>query len=365
MQEELRKLLAQKQSSIPTQEEELAKLLADAVAPKRTPTSDQNIEPEVPNEIPSIPSNLSYSMATNYMDPKTRSYREQLFNQAQQRLQAAPPILDEAQKLYAKTRDEDSGQSRYAKAANFYQIGGLSPAEAATALKPIAPMSDAEKTEALKGLLGQVVEGENRYLQNISSTLKGIDDGSQLARFAASQGLRENKDRDLIFKDVRKSYEPIIKEGYDQIAQIGTIKEALNSGELGSINAAMANLVRLQGEKGPLTEGDIGRNVPNTLKNKIKNWARFVAGGNDMQADPEVINAIKQNLNYIIKSGLKKTESKLAAEKSLFDQGSPNYQDYGSSLYTAALKDWEKRLQKEGLSAEKGQVKKATQRKKL
>lgn len=358
--EELKQLLEPKLYSEMPKKGDLLNLLAQAQEPKKQTVPSQQTQ----NNLPIIPSNISYSLATNLQtDPELKEYRKQLLQEAANRLEASKPLLQESQNLYQETKNRQPDLARYFNTANFARIEGLTPEQIAKQLKPIEPMDETTKTEALRQLLGQAISGENSAIQNIGSLIKGADDSS-LARFLASQQLRENKDTDAIYKDVRKSYEPIVNDSYEQIKLFSNLKQALDSGNLQSINSILSQLVRLQGEKGALTEGDIARGLTQTMKNRVKNWVGNVMLGMDVNADPVVVKMIRQNLNYIVKSSLDKAKGRLGVQKSMFDVGSPTYSHFGTTLYNATIRDWENAVKQAGFDPS-GEMEKPAKRKKL
>ena len=206
-----------------------------------------------------------------------------------------------------------------------------------------------------------------RKLQKELTTAKGglTDDQinflrTQLANQAAARqaGTEERflaaKDKD-IFKEVKGQFDQINKDYNEFRSNASTIRSALESGDIARLNASIASIARMQGEKGPLAEGDITRNVPATIRNKVEEalYRWQVLGDISYQADPAVLKVIAANIGALEQAAKEKADNRIAQQETLYEGAPMTYERHAKSLADKNRKLLFQQSKKEGQKAER------------
>lgn len=200
--------------------------------------------------------------------------------------------------------------------------------------------------EAITKAQGGLTDDQVNFLKAQLAEKAGMRQAGTEQRFAAA------KDKD-IFKEVKGAFDPIFKDYNEFQANASTIKAAVASGEVGRLNAAIAAIARMQGEKGPLNEGDITRNVPVTLRQKVSEAISKWKSDPGFQADPEVLRVISANIGALEKAAQEKADNRITQQETLY-QGAPmSYEHHAKSLAEKGRKLLSEGFKKETQKTEK------------
>lgn len=194
-----------------------------------------------------------------------------------------------------------------------------------------------DRTEILKKLNEAITKAQGGLTDDQVNFLKAqLAEKAGMRQAGTEQRFMAAKDKD-IFKEVKGAFDPIFKDYNEFQAQASTIKSALDSGETGRLKSAIASIARMQGEKGPLSEGDIIRNVPETWRQKVSDMLAKIDDPK-YQADPAVLRIVAANVGALEKAAQEKADSRVTQQETLY-QGAPmSYEHHAKALAEKARK---------------------------
>jgi hypothetical protein len=134
-----------------------------------------------------------------------------------------------------------------------------------------------------------------------------------------------DKDRRYSLKESDKFLTKVTGKMYENQRDLGNIKAGLQDGSLPRVNSVLASLSRLMGERGVLTEGDIGRQMYNSLalyREKIETF--FAQNPADTPLPKEIIKPLKQTLNAAIETSRDRYYGEISSKQKLI-QNNPLY----------------------------------------
>lgn len=169
--------------------------------------------------------------------------------------------------------------------ADKWSGGGNQLTQAAQSIKGL---SQADKEMMLQKMQAQQTGLEGDLTKELAARLRGLEDNRNSMRLMdmnqKSARQERNLERNLSLKfnqDLRQD-----TKGYAEVLpSFGAVEDALKTNERGEINAArlqmaLSNAARLMGEKGVLTDQDIGRIQQKSLETMANQVANFATGPN-------------------------------------------------------------------------------------
>lgn len=261
--------------------EQLAELEARR---KKNPTTVMSGVPTAPAQ-PQMGLGLHSLSVANMIDPEQRALESDLRNKFKQLVvDQEAGIENQREGLNAiKAMPQKLDLRGLAAYADFMNDGKTKLYNAAS---DMAPMDEMERAKMIQALEGQLQDDRNALTGTLADQLRtgmatkmqmrALDQQDKNTRFQMSQN------RSLFTKfnsDVRNDIKPV----YELLPAYGAVEAALTPDANGRVNAqrvkmALSNAARLMGEKGVLTDQDIGRVQMQTLDQLAAQAENFVRG---------------------------------------------------------------------------------------
>ena len=255
----------------------------------------------------------------------------QLMSKSMEQQQAA---ATQAQEAFKKEQERQAKMSAlqkidlrpFAEALKGY--GSTSVAEAQ------APeMTEMQRQELLRKLQSQAAEAQQGVTKEQVAALKSFQDKKDMQALL-SQGNQEMR----AFEAVQRKFDKPEQGMIDFYQSFDNFKGALDMGTTEAIQAATAAFARLSGEKGPLSDTDIQKVIPDNLKLKWAMYRQKILSGGATPAPQEIIDALRKNLGNLKDSAEKKYQTQLLIAKNQASKGPGSYKKYASDIYDEGLK---------------------------
>lgn len=180
----------------------------------------------------------------------------------------------------------------------------------------------------LRKLADESRDEELKQRLDFIKTLTGIDPQSSTLSVGETQpsmgyGSQSNQDarfRDIVQRDIRKAQEFI----RDQRQQLAAADAAIASGDINQIKSASANIARLLGEKGALSEGDVNRVVPRNIATDAAGLVAYITA-TPQQISPEYITALRNAVRVLTEGTHRRAQEKIRDIKMTYSPD-PRYQ---------------------------------------
>jgi hypothetical protein len=201
-----------------------------------------------------------------------------------------------------------------------------------------AQLAPEDRSEFLRKLRQDVQHGQGALTDDEINFLKTQLASKQAARQEGTQArFLAGKDAD-IYRDVVKKFEKPA-EGIQTFYQSSdAVKQAFQSGDMFSIQSALSNFARMNGEKGVLTDQDIARVMPANLKTKAISWWSKVSSDPTVQAPPEVLDALMKNMDRLQTAAEDRYKKDMGRVLEETKYGPMSYPKHGQNIYSAAMK---------------------------
>lgn len=181
------------------------------------------------------------------------------------------------------------------------------------------PMSPEEADRLKFTLESELQKRKSGLASDVASALKAKQTEKlqnellKQGRFEESQTAKLEKG---LYQDIDKSFiKPALEKGqmFDQIEQ------QLRSGNYQDVAQIMSTLARNIGsEKGALSEGDVGRQVANTLQSQVAKLENYLTG--KAKADPAQIEQILKTVNVARQSTIDAYSKSLDSKKNMYSK---------------------------------------------
>jgi hypothetical protein len=280
---------------------------------------------------PKIESMSAYSPSFSYSGPteEEKAMQAEIYQKLQESMQAQ-------QEQIAALREQAAKEQALQDQAGV--LGRIDFRPFAEALRSygsttavVSKEAPQDRTEILRKLNEAISRAQGGLTGDQVALLRAqLSEKAGMRQAGTEQRFMAAKDKD-IFKEVKNAFDPILKDYNEFESQASTIRSAVASGEIGRLNSSIAAIARMQGEKGPLNEGDIVRNVPVTYKNKV---AELLAKIDDpsYKADPAVLRVIADNIGALEKAAQDKAMGRVTQQKTLYEGAPMSYGHHAASL---------------------------------
>lgn len=217
--------------------------------------------------------------------------------------------------------------------ADSLRPGGGNTLEVAKQMKPLTQEAKDQKLLALQDELQKRRGDYAKGLLGIMESKQKAAEASKNERFLQGQDLR-------MFNSARKEQSGLVKEATDFRGSYRNVEDAIQPDANGTVSAArvsmaLSQFARLMGEKGVLTDNDIGRQLAPSLELIQAKWKNILTSNPNARVSAESVSEITAALGAAQKAF---TESyKLKA-----DTFAETYFDNPGSPY--AGKEWAPKL---------------------
>lgn len=152
------------------------------------------------------------------------------------------------------------------------------------------------------------------------------------------QALQSEQNRQMrAFENVSRKFDAPQKEISDFYQAHDVVKSAFDSGDVGSIQMAISNFARLSGEKGPLSDTDIARAIPDNLQQKFTVWWSKVKSDPKTPAPEGVLEALQSSLGRLRGAAETKARERIKAIERQTAKGPGEYKIYAPMVAEEAM----------------------------
>lgn len=278
----------------------------------------------------------SYS-AQQYMggsSPDEKSNRKELYQKLKESMDSQKANI-EATKAALKAEELNPANSGLAKLDLRPFAEAMRGYGATSVAAQAAPEDRTEIQRKMRNDLriaqGGLTDDEVNFLKTQMSDKQSDRQNATQNRFLAAQDTQA-------FNKVKSAFDAPIKDLNEFNQNLYSVKEALASGDIGRLNANLSAIARMQGEKGPLSDGDISRSVPPTMRNKVAEAIQKWKSDPEFQADPAVLKVIAENVGALESAAKNKYTNRLEQQRDLFAGAPGNYEFHANRLYGVAKK---------------------------
>jgi len=201
-----------------------------------------------------------------------------------------------------------------------------------------APPTAAESAQQAQGMYSQIPKLQDQLSDNRLNLLKmKLASAQHKGDVGRQQRFEEVQENQLHFK-VKAPYTKLQTEKNQFDQSYGTIVDALDRGDISSVQGSLSNLARISGEKGVLTDQDIIRVVPINLQGKMTSLLANLRSDPSTKVPTEIINALKRNVNAINENHIKTFKNSLEAAYALDEAAGGKIKDISGRQGVALLK---------------------------
>lgn len=195
-----------------------------------------------------------------------------------------------------------------------------------------------DRTAILQKLQQSVSEAQQGLTKEQVNALKEMLQTSQ--QKGALQALQSEENRKMrVFENVSRKFDKPVQELTDFYQAHDAFKSALQSGNVASVQSALANYARMTGEKGPLSDNDIARTISPTFALK---WAQFrskVTSEPNTPYPPESLKELAAGVDRLKQAAEIKARSKIDAAERQASTGPGLYKSYAQQVAEEARKN--------------------------
>lgn len=223
--------------------------------------------------------------------PMVKQRREDMGNEAllNQRLIDAIPGGQDLSPLMALA-DAWGNQNHPTHLAQHY-TPPITAAERAQLLMKYGDTLDKRKEEMMKTLLDTAKTMKAGNTSNVLTlgTVSGMEQGQKIPRPAQPPFMKPDE------KYLITNNQKTLNDYQTSKSHLDAIDEALKIGTVGSVGRALAQAAReLSGEKGVLTEQDVGRVLPRSFGRTMAEWEAYASSNPDVPLDPQILVGLQQ-----------------------------------------------------------------------
>ena len=201
-----------------------------------------------------------------------------------------------------------------------------------TAVVPTA--APADRTEIIKQLQEQVQKGQRGITQDQIGFLRTMMEDKRSAQAALSQGNQDIR----VFENVSKKFDKTQQELADFYQAHDAFKAAIAAGDVAAIQSSLAAYARMTGEKGPLSDTDIGRTITPTFANSFAKFRSKVLSEPETPMPPETLKTLTEGIERLRQAAEEKTKERIKAAKRQASVGPGLYKKYAEEISDEALK---------------------------
>jgi hypothetical protein len=205
---------------------------------------------------------------------------------------------------------------------------------ATTAVVPAEAPED--RSAMLMKLRNAVVEAEQGMSKQQLDFLRSQLIAKQQRGALQAQQSEQNRQM-RAFENVSRKFDAPQKEISDFYQAHDVVKSAFDSGDVGSIQMAVSNFARLSGEKGPLSDTDIARTIPDNLQQKFTVWWSKVKSDPKTPAPEGVLEALQSSLGRLRGAAETKARERIKAIERQTAKGPGEYKIYAPMVAEEAM----------------------------
>ncbi len=191
-----------------------------------------------------------------------------------------------------------------------------------------APLSEAEAATGQVKLESEMQKALNELTEKEASLVKGKNEGKYYNALLRQDTAREGQDMQA-FRAITGVFGPIAKKTQEDNTQIKSIESEVDQRDqdgkiittMPQLKRAIANIARLYGEKGVLTDEDAKRALPTTITSLKGDITTFFNG--EGAADPVLVEGLLQGLSRLREIKMRANISQTAAAANSMAKGSP------------------------------------------
>jgi hypothetical protein len=201
-----------------------------------------------------------------------------------------------------------------------------------TAVVPAsAPVEDMSMVEKLRE---QIQKGQRGLTQDQVNFLRTMMEDRRSAQAALSQGNQDIR----VFENVSKKFDKPQQDLADFYQAHDTLKSAIASGDVASIQSSLASYARMTGEKGVLTDQDIGRTITPTFAMSFANLRSKIFSEPNTPVPEETLKTLLGGIERLRKAAEDKTAERINAAERQTSTGPGLYKTYSKDLAAEARK---------------------------
>lgn len=298
------KLLAMNEPLTPNQALLLNNVVANPNAQVPTQPVPMPAEPPAPSPLDGMKMQVPSAMGTpGSMSAYERDIRDRLDKSVNKSIQQQQAGISGLEKTLASERDKKPDIDFSALAAYFdSNVAGSKLSEGYKA--PETPEARQARLAKLEEAIQKSRDGvSDKEVDYMKAMLSNIREGKQDAR---QQRFDAAQDR-AMFNQARKEQSGLIKEATDFRTSYRNVEDAITPNAQGKISAArlhqsLSSFARLMGEKGVLTDTDIGRQLAPSIELWVSKYQNLLASNQDATVDARDVAAIRQALGTMTKA---------------------------------------------------------------
>lgn len=194
-----------------------------------------------------------------------------------------------------------------------------------------------DRTAILNKLENAVAEAQQGLTKDQVLALKNMMEAGQ--QRGALQALQSEQNREMrVFENVSRKFDKPQQELADFYQADDAFKSALEAGDVASIQSSVANYARMVGEKGPLSDSDIGRAISPTFALKLAEFRAKLFNNPKTPVPKEIIDSLKAGSNRLRKAAEVKATAKIDAAERQASIGPGLYKSYAKQVAEEARK---------------------------
>jgi hypothetical protein len=198
----------------------------------------------------------------------------------------------------------------------------MTAAERANMLLKYQDVLDKRKEDMMKALLetAKTMKAGNTTNMLTLGTQNAIEQGQKIPRPAQSPFMKPDE------KYLITNNQKTLNDYQTSKSHLDAIDAALAIGTVGSVGRALAQAAReLSGEKGVLTEQDVGRVLPRSFGRTMAEWEAYATSNPDVPLDPQILAGLAQ----AVRDAQGRLKSRYAERQQAFKDQVQGSQMYG------------------------------------
>jgi hypothetical protein len=194
-------------------------------------------------------------------------------------------------------------------------------------------MTELQRQELMRKLQGQVEAATQGVTKEQVAALKTLEDQKN------NQALLSQGNQDMrAYEAVQRKYDKPQQNMIEFYQSYDNFKSALDMGTTEAIQSATAAFARMSGEKGPLSDTDIQRVIPDNLKLRWAMYRQKILSGGSTPAPQEIIDALRKNLSNLENAAITKYKTQIDLVHNQTRKGPGSYKVHSDNFYDESMK---------------------------
>lgn len=309
----------------------LAQTIRDTpMQPEIIAEDTKRIPASIPEQFQEIDNSIFDRMQFASSPQEQQKLLYQLMSKSMQQQQEG---VRQAQEAFKKEKERQANMGilerldlrPFAEAAHSYGATSVAPVQA-------PEMTEMQRQDFLRKLQSQVQSAQEGMTKEQVSALRNIMDQKN-TQAMLSLGNQEQRAYERVMAKFDKPQQQIL----DFYQNHDAIKAALDAGDVAAIQASLSNYSRMTGEKGVLTDRDIGRVITPTLSLKIAQWKANALSNPNTPAPKEIVDSLRKGIERLKEAAETNYKSKIEIAKNQGTKVAPAmYKKYAEGAYDQA-----------------------------